>query len=319
MHAAVYRCVMATSALVLASVIAVTPTASRLIELPVRSIDTGLVDTESLLNVPLNLFYDVINIPANELDAVQDLANALFFSGPWFVPSETNLWGVDVADLPKIEALTHMLVPFPALSDSLGPQLAGVMEAELPTNPACVTVFCGGVFELIHSWFQVPLSQLTSGYYFDPTAPGSVDPLGGVGGEYGFPGTQTLDGIENLYPWAGTTFTLNLSEPWTDLWNSLIAAPAANPIEQLPDPFKVFADLTEGIYVALNPFLPGGPFDPPEAAQFTDLTAATNVPAEFSTLLSGMDSGDLFNVGGLGGEVGALLPDHLGSMLLSLF
>jgi hypothetical protein len=319
MHTAVRRCVAAGSALALAGVITVAPLPPRASELQVVSLPTRLVDADSILNVPLNLFYDLINIPANELNAIQELSNALLFGGPWFVASATNMWGFDVADPPKTEALIEMLIPFQALSEPLGQQLAGVYEAELPTNPDCATFLCTGLFDLLHGWLHVPLSQLMSGYYFDPSSPGSVDPGGAVDGEFGFAGTQTIDGLQDLYPWAGTTFTLNLFEPFTEFWNSLTAVASATPIEPLPDFLQVLTNLAEGVFVALDPFLPGGPYDPSEAAQLTDLAAAFNLPAEASALLSGLDVSDPVNVGGLAADMGSMLPDHLGSILASMF
>ncbi|MFZ1163222.1 hypothetical protein [Mycobacterium sp.] len=276
----------------------------------------------------------MINIPANELNAIQELSNALLFGGPWFVASETNAWGFDVADPPKTEALVQMLFPFKALSEPLAQQLNGIYEAELPTNPDCATFFCTGVFELLHGWFKVPLSQLMSGYYFDPSSPGSVDPGGAVDGEFGFPGTQSIDGLHDLYPWAGTTFTLNLLEPFREFWQSLLAPPSATPIEPLPNVFQVLSDLLKGIFVALDPFLPGGPFDPPDAGPLMDLaagidlpamdlpamglTAGVDLPAEASTVLSGLDVSEPL-IGSLAADMGTILPDHLGSMLASLF
>ena len=189
----------------------------------------------------------------------------------------------------------------------------------MPTNPDCATFFCSGLFDLLHGWFNVPLSQLISGYYFDPSSPGSVDPLGAVDGEFGFAGTQTIDGLQDLYPWAGTTFTLNLFEPFTEFWNSLTAAPSTTPIEPLPDVVQVLTHLAEGIFVALDPFLPGGPYDPSAAGQLVDPAAAVNLPAEASTLLSGVDVSDPVNVGGLAADMGTMLPDHLGSLLATMF
>jgi hypothetical protein len=331
MQKAVRRCVAACSALLLASAIAIAPLPPRATELHVISLPTRLVDAESsILNVPLNLFYDLINIPANELNAIQELSNALLFGGPWFVASATNMWGFDLADPPKAEALIEMLFPFQALSEPLAQQLNGVYEAELPTNPDCATFLCTGLFDLLHGWFHVPLSELLSGYYFDPSSPGSVDPLGAVDGEFGFAGTQTIDGLQDLYPWAGTTFTLNLLEPFTEFWNSLTAAPSATPIEPLPDVIQVLTRLAEGIFVALDPFLPGGPYDPPDASPLidlaagvdlpaTDLTAGVDLPAEASTLLSGLDVTEPVNIGSLAADMGTILPDHLGAMLASMF
>ncbi|MDQ2626775.1 MAG: hypothetical protein M3Y90_07195, partial [Actinomycetota bacterium] len=38
---------------------------------------------ESLLNVPLNLFQDLVNVPANYIHALDTTAKSLFYSGPW--------------------------------------------------------------------------------------------------------------------------------------------------------------------------------------------------------------------------------------------
>lgn len=79
MQIAVRRYVATCSALLLAGAIAVAPLPPRVSELHVISLPTRLVDAESILHVPLNLFYDLINIPRNELNAIQELSDALFF------------------------------------------------------------------------------------------------------------------------------------------------------------------------------------------------------------------------------------------------
>jgi hypothetical protein len=319
MGAVVGRCVAAGSALTLAGVVAVAALPQHAPKPRIVSMPTRLVDAEdSIMNIPINLFYDLLNVPANELDAIQELGNALSYGGPWLDPSATNLWGIDVADPPKAEALINLWLPFPALSDSLGQQIAGVYEAELPTSPDCSTFFCLGVFQLADSWGKVPLSELLSGYYFDPSAPGSVDPLGSVAGEFGFPGT--IDG--DLYPWAGTTFTLQPLEPFTNFWDSLIAPPSADPIEPLPNVAQAFASLLEGIYTAVNPFASGADVDPSAALQLADLdpSAAADLSAESSNLVSGLDFADLAHLGGgLGTELSTMLPEHLASLLAGAF
>ncbi len=317
MQAAVGRCLAAGSALTLLGVTAIASCPPRASEPHIVSMPTRLVDAEdSIMNIPVNLFYDLLNVPANELNAIQELGNALSFGGPWLDPSATNLWGIDVADPPKAEALINLWLPFPALSESLGQQFAGVYEAELPTNPDCATFFCMGVFEVLDNWFKVPLSELLSGYYFDPSAPGSVDPGGAVDGAFGFPGT--IDG--DLYPWAGTTFTLNPLEPFSNLWDSLIAAPSSTPIEPLPNIGQVFTSLLEGIYTAVNPFASGADVDPSAALQLADAAAVVDLPAESSGLLSGLDLADLAHLGGgLGTDLSAMLPEHLASLLAGAF
>ena len=96
MHLAARPYVMAGAVLAAASVLAATPIVPRLnrpIKLPTLSIETRLVD-ESILNIPINLLYDIANIPYNEVQALNSVAGSLFFGGNWWVPSATNLWGI---------------------------------------------------------------------------------------------------------------------------------------------------------------------------------------------------------------------------------
>jgi hypothetical protein len=296
-----------------AGVVAVTPFLPQPSEVHIATPATRLVtDASPMLDVAENLLSDIAGVPANELNAIQDMSNALFFTGPWLVGSATNLWGVDAADPPKIEALVNMLVPFPALSEPLGQQLAGLLEAEMPTNPACATIFCSGAGDLLGSWFQVPLTgpdSLTSGYTFPTSGPSVTDPAGSVDGVLGFTGTT---GTDDLYPWAGTTFTLDLSKPFTDFFNSLTAASSGGPFAaaasafgtDTPDPFQTLTNFGAALSVMFNPFLPGGPYIPDpsltsNSGSLTDLTAAFNpLPSgqDFSdpgNLLSGLDLGGL--------------------------
>src|SRR5215469_16341166 len=96
MQAASRPYVMAGTVLAAASLVAVSPLAPRPFQLPILSIETRLVDvSDSMLNVPVNLFDDILNIPYNEVQGFDVLSNSLFFSGDWWVPSATNIWGTD--------------------------------------------------------------------------------------------------------------------------------------------------------------------------------------------------------------------------------
>lgn len=265
MQPAVRSFVMAGVAFAGAGIIAAPPAAP-----PAPAIVNQAVQLTSgiddLFNVPMNLFYDLVNIPANWLNGVQEFANALYFGGPWLVPSATNIWGTDVADPPKVQALIDMLIPIPAISKPLGEQLSGLMAAWMPTNASCDTFWCFGSPDLWSGYFQVPLSQLMAGYTFPDSGPGVVDVHGPVDGAFGFPGTIEGPDGEALFPWAGTTFTLDLAKPFTDYFNSLFEAPSDSSLVALPNIFTVFSDLVQSMLVATNFFLPGGPVIPDAAA-----------------------------------------------------
>ncbi len=63
--------VLASAALAATGLVAVTPIALRPFEKPIVSQPVRLVDAgDSLLNIPFNLFQDIVNIPSNEVEAV---------------------------------------------------------------------------------------------------------------------------------------------------------------------------------------------------------------------------------------------------------
>ena len=153
--------VMAAAALAATSLVAVTPQASRLAELATRNLETQLVDS-SIFNVPFNLLQDIVNVPYNEVQALNGLADSEFFTGNWFVVSATNLWGVDPGDPSHFQSVANLLFPIPELSGigqpetdfdaGLGQQLWGLVAAELPVSSACDAMECIP---------QVPTSPIT--------------------------------------------------------------------------------------------------------------------------------------------------------------
>ena len=196
--------VMAGALLATASLVAVTPIAQRAIHLPTFSIETQLVDS-SIFNIPFNLFQEIVNIPNSEINAMTYAAESLFNSGPWFVVSNTNLWGVDPGDPSHFMSVVNFLVPSGGLSGidapgtdfdaGLGQQLWGLAAAALPTSSGCDAVDClpvsptspitgiSGVdwfiwlsqilngqqeFPLFDNWLKVSFDQVLAGYTFDP-------------------------------------------------------------------------------------------------------------------------------------------------------
>ena len=120
-------------------------------------------------------------------------------------------------------------------------------------------------FPIIDSWLKVPLRQLVSGYTFGPDYPGYADPSGPAYPGFGFPGT-TVDPEtgENLMPFANTTFNLDLSKPFRNYFNHLIADPSTNPIRlpNLVDFGRSLQALLAGLVMASDPTTPGSPFCP---------------------------------------------------------
>lgn len=267
----------------------------------IRVVDTEVrltADAASLANIPMNLIYAIANVPYNEVMAFDKLARSLFFTGNWFVGSSTNIWGSDPADPGHYESVLDILVPYPALSGPAGHQLAMWAAAEIPVNAACGALTCpplvplqpitgitmidktiwtaaillGYPFPLLNNFFQVPLSELLSGYTFGNV----VNPAGPVNSGYGFEGTIPGPNGEPLMPWSGTTFTLNPLAGWINFFNSLMATPPSLAdgikIASALDISQTLAAVLAGLVINFNPFVPGSPFCPGECALPASLT-----------------------------------------------
>jgi hypothetical protein len=330
MQAAVRPYVVAGAALVAASLV-VSPVPPRPGQLPVLSLETRLVDSASILNVPFNLFQDIVNIPANELGAINQFGDSLLFTGTWVTASATNLWGEDPGDPGHFMSVVDMAIPFPGITgqglpevDALNPvdvqeaangtlplsqQITLLLDAEIPvsatsaadwSDPLAPTPTITGStgidhalwtlaildgqqqYPLIDNWFQVPLSDLTSGNYnFGDVA----DPSAGVGPDGSVPSMSFPDGNTfygtiptgelnangnpiDLMPWSNLDFKMNLLEPFQSFFNSL-----SDPID--PSTYlngfdiPTFTDLGQsletflaGSVVAFDPFVPGSPVCP---------------------------------------------------------
>ncbi|HEY7052832.1 MAG TPA: hypothetical protein VH496_11985 [Mycobacterium sp.] len=129
----------------------------------IRSVNADVNLTGSIFNVGYNLFADVVNIPQNENNALNFAARSLLFSGPWFVVSNINLWGVDPGDPPHFQSVTNFLLPIPALSgmntfndyataQGFGGQMWHLAAALLPVNKQCDAYSCSPT---------VPVSPIT--------------------------------------------------------------------------------------------------------------------------------------------------------------
>ena len=275
MHAAVRPYATATVALVGASVIAVTPIAPPPPDVHVANPAVRLAaDSGSIANVPVNLIEAILNIPANEIEAIQRFAYSLMLTGNWYVYHPNNVMGTDPADPPKWKALVDMLVPFPALSGPLGEQLAVITQAELPMNAGC-TGFpkpCADLDAYLGGLFQVPISQLISGYTF-PTLVNPVTP----------PGEEPVE-----VPWSGQKVQLDPLAPIRSFVQSLLAEPSGIKPVSLQDVITTATNLVEALWVDFYPFVTNSLIFDPE----TSLLAYVTRP--LAPILCGCDPGTAF-------------------------
>jgi hypothetical protein len=326
MHAVSRSYVLVGAMLAATGAIAVAPFVSRSSHLPVVSTEARLVDvSDSILNIPVNLFDDFVNIPANEVQGLDTAAGSLLFNTNIFVVGAANVFGIDPGDTAHVAGIDSLFVPFPALDDGFGGlnfEISGLLASELPQSASCAVVTCFPIippdvvtgitgidrdigfanalsdpnFALFRNFFAAPLTgpdSLSTGYYFNPSADGSISSAGPVYSGLGFfnqpdgnyflggtvdpvtgapaydPTTGVFDPNATELPFAGHTFTLNLLQPFENFDNSLLAPPSTDGlfgtgIESLTltDAVQALQAFEAGLVVTFNPFEPGSPLCP---------------------------------------------------------
>jgi len=315
MQAASGRYLLAAAALAATSAVVAVPLASRPSQLPIRSIETRLVDAGSVLNIPINLFDDILNIPANEITALNATAGSEFFTGSWWVPGPTNIWGIDPGDPTHVALVTDLLAPFPGLNDGVGGlqyQIDGLLAAELPVSASCDAMTCAPItpppvitgdtsydraieflqtidgqqsFGLFDNWFKVPLSDLFSGYTFNSSNdPGIVDPSGaafldGFVNSNGNPFVGAT-GPGDTMPWDGVTYTLNPLQPFVNFYDSLLQTPSGG-IAGTGIDIPTFTDITQAFQnLAAGTIIDFDPFTAgsPACPATCDIPASLQIP-----------------------------------------
>ena len=151
MQAASRPYALAAAALAAVSAVVVTPVMARQVPLAVRAMETKLV---GIGDIPINLFDDILNIPYNETigGGLATVGDSFLFTGTWWVPSSTNLWGIDPGD-PSHVALIDNFLPFEAYTQGftnsagvyepgLNYELTGLLAAELPVSASCDAQTC---------------------------------------------------------------------------------------------------------------------------------------------------------------------------------
>lgn len=289
-------------------------------------------DSTNILNIPANLFIALANTPYNFFNALGEgdvalgsdpngdfsfqptyegvtltqpegsvvgLGRNLRYTGNWWVYSQTNILGTDPADPSRYQALTNVLIPFPALSVPLGNMVAAIAASQLPMDVGCTGTGPGAcdhpeailskMFDLRH----VAAMFSPDGYTFPETRAGIT--CSADGQCY----VKDEDGPE--VPWSGETVKLDATAPFTSFYNSLTKTPDFSEIKPLTPEFVAgsLVSLGTGLNTDFNPFvlgtqctvcapfvpnpdnkpIPGPVFTDPDASSVTALKADEQTPA----------------------------------------
>ncbi|TRW77019.1 hypothetical protein FK535_27170 [Mycolicibacterium sp. 018/SC-01/001] len=247
-------------------------------------------DSTNVLNIPANLFIALANVPYNFFNALGEgdvalgsdpngdfsfqptyegvtltqpegsvvgLGRNLRYTGNWWVYSQTNILGTDPADPSRYQALTNVLVPFPALSVPLGNIVAAVAASQLPMDTGCTGTGPGScdhpeailskMFDLRH----VVALFSPDGYTYPETRAGIT--CSADGQCY----VKDEDGPE--VPWSGQTVKLDATAPFTSFYDSLTKTPDFSEIKPVTPQFVAgsLTSLANGLNTDFNPFVLG--------------------------------------------------------------
>jgi hypothetical protein len=281
MQATVRPYVVGGVALAGASLIAVTPVVAppdpHTVSAAVRLVDasdlladlgggSGLLGDGSILNIPYNIFADIVNIPYEESLALQEYAYALgpagsvggvadwippgatvadggvdvingqdFYAlggtGSWYMESIGNTWGWDDGNWPQVDGLIHFLLPF-QWTEGITTSLQSVAQSALLAGSADNCEFeCSNVLAYLGGWLT------NFGNVFSSTYP--VTQTDTVGSNVGDVVNVGPDGSETTAIWSGQPTINPLLEPFQAIWQNATASPGSDPI-QLPNIVDVF-------------------------------------------------------------------------------
>ncbi|WP_343571834.1 hypothetical protein [Mycobacterium sp.] len=259
--------------------------------------DGGLFGDGSLLNIPYNIFADIVNIPYTESLALQEFAYALgpagsvggvagwippgtadggvdvingqdYYAlggtGSWWMESIGNTWGWDNGNWPQVDALLHFVLPL-QWTEGLAASIQSVGQSSFIDGSAVNCEFqCSDLVGYLGGW----LTHL--GNVFDSTYPvTTTDTIG----EHGTASPTFPDGVVNVGPagfqdtaiWSGQPVELNgqpfnpLLETFQAIWQNAVESPLNNPImlPNIGDVFASAAKLGQDLINDFDPFIQG--------------------------------------------------------------
>ena len=122
------------------------------------------------------------------------------------VSSSTSIWGTDPADIGRYYGLANLFIPFPAFSNAMGAQIAGLAEVLFPINSGVTASTTSNPQSLYAGWLQQDriMALLTTGQWTFDTTPvtepnGTTHPPEGVwnyAGPITFAGSATTTRME---------------------------------------------------------------------------------------------------------------------------
>lgn len=211
----------------------------------------------SLANVPMNIVNAILNAPAAELAGVKRLSAALYSSQNWFIYSPVNVLGADPSNPEMVKGLVDMLIPFPALSHSVGDQLNWWFVANFPMNAGC-TGFppCPDLNALLNVMFKVPGPAFygIDGYTFaEPLTP-TNNPVSDQEGQW----NADLGQIGVPVPWYADNVKLDQFESVKSVWNYLTSSPGKVSIPTIKEIVDTNVEYLKALWNSWNPFVPQG-------------------------------------------------------------
>ncbi|CAM3731910.1 hypothetical protein TSST111916_03550 [Tsukamurella strandjordii] len=193
----------------------------------------------SVANIPLNVIQTIANMPAAQIDGVNKTSAAFELGGNWWLYQPGNVLGYDQADIAKVNGITSLLMPIPAIAQAVANPINVTFEANFPMTPDCTgaPAPCANP-TYWDKYFKVMPWQLIQGVSYG-TVRNTIDP------------SITM-------PWSNTTQRINVFGLPQAVWETLTKTPEG--FRQMPTPQQVsaaYSRLGTATFNALNPFVEG--------------------------------------------------------------
>ncbi len=252
---------------------------------------TPSADMTNMFNIPANLFIALANTPYNFFNALGegnvqlgsdpngDFSFQPTYEGVTLTQPEGNVVGLgrqpaihrklvglqpdqhprhrSGRSVPRYQAITNVLIPFPALSVPLGNMVAAIAASQLPMNIGCTGTgpgACDDPVAILSKMFDVRhIAALFSpeGY----TYPETIAPITcSADGE-----CYVKDPEGPEVPWSGQTVKLDPTTPFTSFYNSLTKTPDYSTIKPATPELVTgsLVSLGSGLNTDFNPFVLG--------------------------------------------------------------
>ncbi|WP_370330193.1 PE-PPE domain-containing protein [Mycolicibacterium hippocampi] len=215
--------------------------------------DVGATSTDSFSNVISNLINAILSIPMAEINAINRFSAAMEDSGSWWVYTDVNVLGWDPANEEMTKGFVDMLIPFTALSESVGEATFLWLAANFPMDAGCSGTApgqCDDPESLLGKMFTVGAWEFfdEDGYTF----PEVINPVSENESYWG----EELGETGEPTSWSEQTYQLDAYASLASVLDYLVSEPEEVEYPTLQEVVDTFTRLGAALWDSWYPFVP---------------------------------------------------------------